>query len=94
MYLGLVFIVLAILFVIVGIVSGGAFTIILVPLAVVAAVTAAVTLISARAAGIEGTLTKQPERPPLGRLRRGAGGPPGEVPATPDEYVDARQRSQ
>ena len=94
MYLGLVLIVLAILFVIVGIVSGGAFTIILVPLAVIAAVSAAVTLMSARAAGIEGTLTKQPERMPRGRLRHGSRSPPGEVPATPDEYVDARQRNQ
>jgi len=94
MYLGLVLVVLAVLFVIVGIVSGGAFTIVLVPLAVIAVVAGVVALASARAAGISSTLTQQPDSKPTGRMKRGAGPPPGEVPVTPDEYVEARQRNQ
>jgi hypothetical protein len=94
MYLGLVLVVLAVLFVIVGIFSGGVFTIVLVPLAVIAVVAGVAALVSARAAGITSTLTKQPDRQPTGLAPRGAGPPAGEVPATPDDYVEARQRSQ
>jgi hypothetical protein len=94
MYAGLFLIVLAILFAILGVFSGGVFTIVLVPLAVIAVVTAVVALVSARAAGITSTLTKQPERQATGLAPRGSGPPPGEVPATPDDYVEARQRSQ
>lgn len=94
MYIGLFLIVLAVLFAIVGVFSGGVFTIVLVPVAVIALVTAVVALMSARAAGIAGTLSKQPERQPPGRVPRGSGPPPGEVPVTPDDYVEARQRSQ
>lgn len=94
MYLGLVLIVLAILFAIVGIFAGGVFTIVLVPLAVIGAVSAAAALASARAAGITGTLTEPPQQPPAGRMPRGEDPPVGEVPVTPDEYVEARQRSQ
>ena len=94
MWLGLFLIVLAVIFVIVGIFSGGALTIILVPLAAIAVVTAVVALLSARAAGITSTLTKQPERQSPERVPHGPGPPAGEVPATPDEYVEARQRSQ
>lgn len=94
MYLGLVLIVLAVLFVVAGIFSGGVFTIVLVPLAVIAVVSGVVALLSARAAGITSTLTKQPGPQPAGRTPRGTGPPPGEVPVTPDEYVEARQRSQ
>jgi hypothetical protein len=94
MYLALGLIVLAILFVIAGVFSGGVFTVVLVPLAVIAAVTAVVTLMSARAAGISQTLTKPPEPQTPGRMARGEGPPAGEVPATPDDYVEARQRNQ
>ncbi len=94
MYLGLVLVVLAVLFVIAGIFSGGVFTIVLVPLAAIAVVSGVVALMSARAAGITSTLTKQPERQPTGRTPRGAGPPAGEIPVTPDEYVEARQRHQ
>lgn len=94
MYLALVLVVLAILFVVVGIFSGGAFTIVLVPLAAIAVVAGVVALVSARAAGVESTLLKRPGRQPGGRIRRGSGPAPGEVPVTPDEYVEARQRSQ
>lgn len=93
MYLGLILIVLAVVLVVGGIVSGGAFTLVLIPLAAIAVVTAVVLLISARAAGLEQTLT--PTKPQeLGRIPRGAGAPAGEVPVTPDEYVEARQKSQ
>lgn len=94
MYLGLVLVVLAILFVIVGVFSGGVFTIVLVPCAAIAVVTGVVALMSARAAGVDSTLTKHPERQPGGRVPRGSGPAPGEVPVTPDDYVEARQRSQ
>jgi hypothetical protein len=94
MYIGLFLIVLAILFAVAGVFSGGVFTIVLVPLAVIAVVTAVVALMSARAAGISSTLTRQPEPQPTGRIANDSGPPPGEVPATPDEYVEARQRSQ
>ena len=94
MYVGLVLVVLAILFAFVGIFAGGVFTIVLVPLAVIGAVSAAAALMSARAAGITETLTEQPEPQAPGRVPRGEGPPPGEVPVTPEEYVEARQRSQ
>ena len=94
MYLGLFLVVLAVLFVLLGIFSGGVFTIVLVPLAVIAVVAGVAALMSARAAGISSTLTKQPERQSTGRVPRGEGPPAGEVPATPDDYVEARQRSQ
>ena len=94
MYLAFFLVILAVLFLIVGIFSGGVFTIVLVPLAVIAVVSGVVALMSARAAGISSTLTKQPDRQSTGLAPRGAGPPAGEVPATPDEYVEARQRSQ
>jgi predicted benzoate:H+ symporter BenE len=94
MYLALALIVLAVLFVVVGIFSGGVFTIVLVPLAVIAVITGMAALMSARAAGITSTLTKQPERQPPGLAPRGEGPAAGEVPATPDDYVEARQRNQ
>ena len=94
MYLGLVLVILAILFVIAGIFSGGVFTIVLVPLAVIAVIAGVAAVMSARAAGITATLTKQPERQSAERVDPSAGPPPGEVPATPDEFVEARQRSQ
>jgi hypothetical protein len=65
-----------------------------VPLAVIGAVSAAATIASARAAGITPTLTEPPQRPPAGRMPRGQGPPAGEVPVTPDEYIEARQQSQ
>ena len=94
MYLGAVLVVLAVLFVIAGIFSGGVFTIVLVPLAVIAVVAGVAALMSARAAGIEATLTQPPERQATGRVERGTGPAAGEVPATPDDYVEARQKSQ
>ena len=94
MYLGLVLIGLALILGFAGIFSGGVFTIVLVPLAVIAVVSAAVTLLSARAAGITPTLTKQPGPLPKGRVQPGSEPPPGEVPATPDDYVEALQKSQ
>lgn len=94
MYLGPVLIVLAVICLIVGIASGGAFTIVLVPLAVIAVVGAVVALVTARAAGIEPTLTEQPKHQETGRSPRGTGAPAGEVPATPDEFIEARQKSQ
>lgn len=94
MYIGLFLIILAILFAIAGVFSGGVFTIVLVPLAVIAVVAAVTTLMSARAAGITETLTQPPDPVPSGRISRDSGPPPGEVPTTPDEYVDARQKSQ
>jgi hypothetical protein len=94
MWLGLVLVVLAVLFVIAGIFSGGVFTIVLVPLAVIAVVTAVVTLMSARAAGIRQTLTEPPQPQAAEPVARGEGAPPGEVPVTPEEFVEARQRNQ
>jgi len=94
MYLGLFLVILAVLFVIVGVFSGGVFTIVLVPLAVIAVVTGVVALLSARAAGITSTLFKQPDRQSTGLAPRGEGPPAGEAPATPDEFVEARQKSQ
>jgi hypothetical protein len=94
MYLGLILVVVAVFCVIAGIFSGGVFTIVLVPVAVIAVVAGVAALVSARAAGITGTLARQPGPLPAGRVERDAGPPPGEVPATPDDYVDARQRSQ
>lgn len=94
MYLALGLVIVAILFAIVGIFAGGAFTIVLVPLAVIAVVGGAAALLSARAAGITQTLTRPPEPQPTGRIPRGRGPVSGEVPVTPDEYVEARQRSQ
>ena len=93
MYLGIVLIIAAVVCVVLGIVSGGAFTIVLVPLAVIAAVAAVVAIVGARAAGVEQTLFQQPEIPAKGRVARDAA-TPGEVPATPDEYVEARQKRQ
>jgi len=92
MYLGIVLVVLAILAAIGGIFGGGVFTIVLVPLAVIGAVGAVAAIVTARAAGITGTLSEPPHQP--------AAGPdsgeqtPGEKSATPDEYVEALQRSQ
>jgi uncharacterized protein (DUF58 family) len=94
MYLGLVLIVVAVICVIAGIFSGGVFTIVLVPLAVIAVVGAVATLVTARAAGISATLTEQPKPQATGRVKRRTGPPAGDVPATPDEYVEARQQSQ
>lgn len=94
MYLGVVLIGLAVLFALAGIFSGGVFTIVLVPLAVIAVVSAVVTLLSARAAGITPTLTQPPGPMPKGRVKADSEPPPGEVPVTPDEYVEARQKSQ
>ncbi len=94
MYLGLVLVVLGVLFAIVGIFSGGAFTFVLLPLAVFAAIAAAVALWGARAAGVDGTLSRQPGPPAGGQVRGDAEPPPGEAPATPEDYVRARQHSQ
>lgn len=94
MYLGLVLIVLTVLFAVAGIASGGAFTIVLVVLAAIAAVGAGVALLTARAAGITSTLAEQPQPPAPGPVDSEAQPPPGEVPVTPDEYVEARQRTQ
>lgn len=94
MYLGLVLIVLAVLFAIAGIFSGGAFTIVLVPLAIVAVVAAVAALVSARAAGIAGALGQRPEVPAKGPPRGGSASDDADSPVTPDEYVEARQRSQ
>lgn len=93
MYLGLLLIVIAVFCVIAGVLSGGVFTIVLVPLAVIAVVSAVVMLMSARAAGVSATLARTEPQPP-GPAPRGEGTPAGEVPVTPDEYVEARQRSQ
>jgi hypothetical protein len=94
MYLGLVLIVLAVLFAVVGLASGGAFTIVLVVLAAIAAVGAGVALLTARAAGITSTLAEPPHLPERGPGSSEAQPPPGEVPVTPDEYVEARQKTQ
>ncbi|HET9094575.1 MAG TPA: hypothetical protein VFN36_05760 [Solirubrobacteraceae bacterium] len=93
MWLGLGLVVLAVLFVIVGIFSGGVFTIVLVPLAVIGVLAGVVTLMSARAAGIRQTLTEPPHTPPAGPAPRGTA-PAGDVSVTPEQYTDARQRSQ
>jgi hypothetical protein len=92
MYLGLVLVVLAFLFAIAGIFGGGVFTIVLVPLAVIGAVSAVAAIVSARAAGITGTLAEPPHQPPAGPDSGEQA--PGEVPVTPDEYVEALQKSQ
>lgn len=94
MYLALVLIVLAVLFALWGIISGGVFTAILIPLAAVAIVAAAVTVVSARAAGIRGTLFRPPPRQSSRPVAPGAGAPPGEEQATPEEFTQARQRTQ
>lgn len=94
MYLGVLLIVIALFAVIAGIFSGGVFTIILVPVAAIAVVGALVALGAARALGIDATLTRSAGTQPKGRIPRDGGPPPGEVPATPDEYVETRRRSQ
>jgi hypothetical protein len=94
MYLGLVLIILAVLFAVIGIASGGVFTLVLVPLAVIGAVTAVVALMSARAAGLSQTLTKTPDLRPAEPVPAEEQPPPGETAVTPDEYVEARQRTQ
>lgn len=94
MYLGLFLIILALLCGFAGIFSGGVFTIVLVPLAAIAVVSAVVALLSARAAGITPTLTRQPGPVPRGRVKPGSEPPPGEEKVSPDEYVEALQKRQ
>lgn len=92
MYLVLFVVLIAVLVVIGGIFSGGIFTIILIPLALIAAVSAVAYMGVARAARADETR----RRPKKNSIRR-KGVEPGtddDVPVTPDEYVDALQKNQ
>lgn len=92
MYIGLALAFIAVICVVLVIVSGGVFTIVLVPIAAIAAISAVVTAILARTAGVAGT-GAAPEPRPLRRIGEDDD-LPGEVPATPDDLVEARRREQ
>lgn len=94
MYLGLLLIAIVVFAAIATVFSGGIFTIILVPVAVLGALGAVTALIAERAAGIEGTQMPDAGKQPPGRIRRRGEPLHGDVPATPDDYVRALQRSQ
>lgn len=87
MYLVLMLVAVAIFCVIAGILSGGVFTLILIPIAVIAA---------AAAAGFfgAGRMTRQPGTGSGAVIRRRTPARRGEAPATPDDLVAARQRNQ
>lgn len=80
----------AIIFMLVGgIFLGGIFTIVLVPLAFVVAVSAVGFLMWARAAGASATIDEQ--RTAQKPLPHGAHRTSPVAPATPDQLIDARQ---
>ena len=94
MWMGMALLVIIAFTLIAGVLAGGIFTIVLVPIALIAALSAIVVLGMARAAGAEGaTVTNQPSR-----MIRRTEGPEldedryGEVPVTPEQYLRARQR--
>ncbi|HEX3802022.1 MAG TPA: hypothetical protein VHV75_04200 [Solirubrobacteraceae bacterium] len=93
MYLTLMLVLIAVFCVFAGIFSGGIFTIILVPVAAIAVVSAVAYLLMARAAGLEAARTPNPTKQPTGE-EKPAPNAPGEVPATPEDYVDALRRAQ
>jgi hypothetical protein len=92
MYLLLFIVFIAILVIVGGIFSGGIFTIILVPLAVIAVVSAVAYTGLGRAAGLD-EKPPTPEKKPI-RRKGVEPGTNGDVPVTPDEYVDALQKNQ
>jgi hypothetical protein len=93
MYLVLFVAFIAILVIIGGIFSGGIFTIILVPLAVIAVVSAIGYAGLGHAAGVDKPNKRGPDRKPI-RRKGVEPGTNGDVPVTPDEYVDALQKNQ
>jgi hypothetical protein len=86
--------VLVILAIVGGVLAGGIFTIVLVPLAVIAAVTAAVFALWGRSlqgsAGGATEATRAPDRPLPHRQSR----PSGRAPSSPERLADARRQQQ
>jgi hypothetical protein len=93
MYLVFFVVFIAIIVIAGGIFSGGIFTIILVPLAIIAVVSAIAYTAIGRAAGADETEKRRPEKRPI-RRKGVEPGANGDVPVTPDEYVDALQKNQ
>jgi hypothetical protein len=92
MYLILFIFFIAVAVIIGGIFSGGVFTIILVPLAVIGVIAAVAYSAYAHAAGIDGTDGAPADNP---NSPRDVGSvPPNERHMTPDEYTDALRRNQ
>jgi hypothetical protein len=95
MWLGIFGVLILVLLLAAGIALGGIFTLILVPVAVVAGIGALISLLMARQSQIatggdrKPTSTVSPERP----LPRSAPepGPPAEAPTTPEGLADARR---
>jgi hypothetical protein len=88
MYLGLMLIIFAVVAVIAGVASGGIFTIVLIPLAVIAVVSAAAF------GGFRHTLGWVRTADEQDRQAANLAAPHGEMPVTPDEYVDALREAQ
>lgn len=98
MWLGFFALVLVIAAVVASAFAGGVFTIVLIPLAVLAVIAAALTAMWGRASEVSAGRTKgdtsEPApstRPNALPRRRGGGGHPT---ATPDQLIDARQEQQ
>ena len=95
MWLGLFLIVIAVLAALATVVTGGAFTIVLVVVAVFAAITALFLFGAARAAGLkEATRMDAGAGEVISREGGAAETGPGRIPATPQELVDARRAAQ
>jgi hypothetical protein len=95
MWIGLVVIVIAAVGLVGGVFAGGIFTIVLIPLAVIAAIWALISLGAARGLGLDAALkSNDPSRNP-GRPEDLPSDPrPGHVATTPEGYLKARQQSQ
>lgn len=95
MWLGPVLIFIFVITLLAGIFAGGAFTIVLVPIAFIAFVTAAVTGAVARRAGNRETRAPGEPRPTPPRMDDPSlDRDPGEQPGTPEDLLRARQRQQ
>lgn len=95
MWLGSVLILIAVLTLVGGVFAGGIFTIVLVPVALIGAAWALVSLAAARGIGLGAALeSNDPKRNP-GRPEDLPEDPrPGHVATTPEGYLRARQQSQ
>lgn len=92
MWLGILIAFAVLLAVIGGVVVGGIFALILVPIAVIILVLAVVMSLWARATS--GRPSPEDERSHSAPAYAGGQGNAGSAPATPDQLVDARQKSQ
>jgi hypothetical protein len=72
-----------------GVVMGGVFTLVLVPLAIVAALSAIAYLSLARASGANPAVEQKPDNGPLPHSEHVD---TASAPRSPDDLVDARQR--